>query len=176
MLHTNKLKASEATQKAKVKWAVEGDENSKKFHGMLNKNRSQISIRGVLANGVWIDRPDMVKHEFFKHFSNRFGKPCEKRVSIEMNFPKVLTYDQMEELECDVTKEEVKRAVWDCGMDKSPGPDGFTFGFYREFWVTIESDVYEAVKPMSLIGSIHKIIAKIMANRLVRVLGDIVSE
>ncbi|GJR02880.1 RNA-directed DNA polymerase, eukaryota [Tanacetum coccineum] len=107
------------------------------------------------------------------------------------------------------SKEEVKRAVWDCGTDKSPGPDGFTFGFYRHFWSTIENDVFEAIKyfftcgeipkgcnstfialipknpdanmvkdfrPISLIGSIYKIIAKILTNRLVGVLGDIVNE
>nr|GEZ74699.1 RNA-directed DNA polymerase, eukaryota [Tanacetum cinerariifolium] len=53
--------------------------------------------------------------------------------------------DKVEELECDVSKEELKRVVWDCGMDKSPGPNGFTFGFFRKFWSTIENDVYEAV-------------------------------
>nr|GEZ15136.1 RNA-directed DNA polymerase, eukaryota [Tanacetum cinerariifolium] len=31
------------------------------------------------------------------------------------------------DLERDVSKEELKRAVWDCGMDKSPGPDGICF-------------------------------------------------
>nr|GFC82110.1 RNA-directed DNA polymerase, eukaryota, reverse transcriptase zinc-binding domain protein [Tanacetum cinerariifolium] len=62
-----------------------------------------------------------------------------------MNFPKVLSSVQKEELECDVSKEELKRAVWDCGMDKPPGPDGFTFGFFLKFWSTIEHDVYEAV-------------------------------
>nr|GEV99475.1 nucleotide-binding alpha-beta plait domain-containing protein [Tanacetum cinerariifolium] len=31
------------------------------------------------------------------------------------------------ELESDVSNEEIKRTVWDCGIDKSPGPDGFTF-------------------------------------------------
>ncbi|GJU35124.1 RNA-directed DNA polymerase, eukaryota, reverse transcriptase zinc-binding domain protein [Tanacetum coccineum] len=107
-----------------------GDENSSFFHGMLNKNRSQTSIRGVLANGKWTDRPD------------------------KMSFPNVLTYGKMEELECDVTKEEVKQAVWDCGTDNSVGPDGFTFGFYRKFWETIESDVYEAVNLRSSRGSI----------------------
>ncbi|GKC73204.1 RNA-directed DNA polymerase, eukaryota, reverse transcriptase zinc-binding domain protein, partial [Tanacetum coccineum] len=53
---------------------------------------------------------------------------------------------QQKDLECMVSKEEVKRAVRDCGTDKSSGPDGFTFGFYRHFWSTIENDVFEAIK------------------------------
>nr|GEU59566.1 RNA-directed DNA polymerase, eukaryota [Tanacetum cinerariifolium] len=117
--------------------------------------------------------------------------------------------DQQEDLERDVSNEEIKKAVWDCGTDKSPGPDGFTFIFYRHYWNTIKKDVVEAVKhffsktkipngcnssfialipkthdanmvkdfrPICLIGSIYKIIAKILTNRLVGVLGDIVSE
>ncbi|GJY83900.1 RNA-directed DNA polymerase, eukaryota [Tanacetum coccineum] len=31
-------------QKAKIKWAIEGDENSKYYHGILNKKRNQLSI------------------------------------------------------------------------------------------------------------------------------------
>nr|GFC20690.1 RNA-directed DNA polymerase, eukaryota, reverse transcriptase zinc-binding domain protein [Tanacetum cinerariifolium] len=139
----------------------------------------------------------------------RFGKPTDIRASIDMNFPKVLSSVQKEEPECDVSKEELKRAVWDCGIDKSPSPDGFTFGFFRKFWSTIENDVYEAVtyfftngvipkgcnssfislipktsgvnmvkdfRPISLIGCMYKIIAKILTNRLVGVIGDIVNE
>ncbi|GJU03452.1 RNA-directed DNA polymerase, eukaryota, reverse transcriptase zinc-binding domain protein [Tanacetum coccineum] len=49
------------------------------------------------------------------------------------------------ELELEVSKEEIKRAVWDCGTDKSPSPDGFTFVFYRCFWKVIEDDVVDAV-------------------------------
>ncbi|GKD53611.1 RNA-directed DNA polymerase, eukaryota, partial [Tanacetum coccineum] len=92
---------------------------------------------------------------------------------------------------------------------RAPGPDDFTFGFYRRFWKVIENDVFDAVnhfftygdipkgcnssfialipkipdanvvkdfRPISLIGSLYKIIAKILANRLVVVLGDIVNE
>nr|GEV98433.1 RNA-directed DNA polymerase, eukaryota, reverse transcriptase zinc-binding domain protein [Tanacetum cinerariifolium] len=47
-----------------------------------------------------------------------------------------------------VSKEEIKKAVWDCGIDKSPGPDGFTFGFYRRYWKLIENDVVDAVTSM----------------------------
>nr|GEW05140.1 RNA-directed DNA polymerase, eukaryota [Tanacetum cinerariifolium]GEW05149.1 RNA-directed DNA polymerase, eukaryota [Tanacetum cinerariifolium] len=38
--------------------------------------------------------------------------------------------DQRDELESSISKEEFKNVVWDCGLDKSPGPDGFTFGFF----------------------------------------------
>nr|GEY02865.1 RNA-directed DNA polymerase, eukaryota [Tanacetum cinerariifolium] len=86
----NNTHMSEVAQKAKIKWVVEGDENTKFFHGMLNKKRNQRSIRGIMVNGTWIDDP--VKRD---------------------------------DLKCMVTKEEVKKAVWDCGNDKSSGPDGF---------------------------------------------------
>nr|GEU35357.1 RNA-directed DNA polymerase, eukaryota, reverse transcriptase zinc-binding domain protein [Tanacetum cinerariifolium] len=205
----HKLNAMEIAQKTMIKWSVEGDENSRFFHGMLNKKWNQLNIRGVIVDGVWNEKPHDVKREFFQHFSNRFDKPMEHRAVVDMCYPRSLLIDQQEDLERMVTKEEVKRAMWDCGTDKSPGPDGFTFGFYRQFWLTIENDVFEAVshffmhadipkgcnpsfialiskipdankvndfRPISLIGSIYKIIAKILANRLVRVLGDIINE
>ncbi|GJX45731.1 RNA-directed DNA polymerase, eukaryota, reverse transcriptase zinc-binding domain protein [Tanacetum coccineum] len=171
-----KMQSLEAAQKAKIKWAIEGDENSKYYHAVINKKRNQLNIHGILVEGTWIDSPSLVK---------------------------------IADLECQVSKEEIKKAVWDCGIDKSPGPDGFTFGFYRRYWNLIENDVVDAVtcffhqgsfpkggnssfvilipktpnanmvkdyRPISLIGSMYKIISKILANRLVVVLGDLVNE
>nr|GEV96766.1 RNA-directed DNA polymerase, eukaryota, reverse transcriptase zinc-binding domain protein [Tanacetum cinerariifolium] len=51
---------------------------------------------------------------------------------------------QRKELEIEVNNDEIKRAVWECGTDKAPGPDGCTFGFFRLFWYFIEQEVYEA--------------------------------
>ncbi|GKB80793.1 RNA-directed DNA polymerase, eukaryota [Tanacetum coccineum] len=205
----NNIQASEIAQKAKIKWAIEGDENVKFFHGMLNKKRNQSNIRGIMVNGTWVDDPVQVKREFFEHFRGRFDKPSVNRACIDTPFPVSLSIDQKEDMEHRISKEEVKRAVWDCGVDKSLGPDGFSFSFYRHFWPVIEKDVFEAVdyffmygeipngcnsnfialipkildanmvkdfRPISLTGSLYKIIAKILANRLVGVLGDLVNE
>ncbi|GJX71458.1 RNA-directed DNA polymerase, eukaryota [Tanacetum coccineum] len=158
---------------------LEEMKNVKFFHGLLNKKRNQFNIRGIMVNGMWVDDPVQMESEFFEHFQGR------------------------------ISKEEVKRVVWDCGVDKSPGPNGFSFSFYRHFWPVIKKDVFEAVdyffmygeipngcnsnfialipkildanmvkdfRPISLIGSLYKIIAKILANRLVGVLGDLVNE
>nr|GFB59906.1 RNA-directed DNA polymerase, eukaryota, reverse transcriptase zinc-binding domain protein [Tanacetum cinerariifolium] len=51
----------------------------------------------------------------------------------ERNFVKRISLEQNDDLEREVSNEEIKRAVWDCGIDKAPGPDGFTFDFYQRY-------------------------------------------
>ncbi|GJW28429.1 RNA-directed DNA polymerase, eukaryota [Tanacetum coccineum] len=90
----NNIQASEIAQKAKIKWAIEGDENVKFFHGMLNKKRNQSNIRGIMVNGTWVDDPVQVKTRFRKRIWGMHGFP----------------------------KEEVKRVVWGLtALDKSSG-------------------------------------------------------
>ncbi|GJS93260.1 hypothetical protein Tco_0800228 [Tanacetum coccineum] len=40
---------------------------------------------------------------------------------------------------------EIRNAVWSCGENKSPGPDGFTFDFFRKFWDVLGNDFSLAV-------------------------------
>ncbi|GJZ99827.1 putative RNA-directed DNA polymerase, eukaryota, reverse transcriptase zinc-binding domain protein [Tanacetum coccineum] len=53
--------------------------------------------------------------------------------------------DQSDHLERPITRKEIKRSVWDCGGDRAPGPNGFTFKFFTTFWNLIEEDVYRFV-------------------------------
>ncbi|GKC36955.1 hypothetical protein Tco_1049339 [Tanacetum coccineum] len=105
-------------------------------------------------DGVWKEQPNDVKQEFLSHFQDRFAKPSERRANIDMRFPKTISEDQSQDLEREVSKQEIKTAVWGCGTDKSPGPDGFSFGFYRHFWPVIEHDVYMAVNHFFIHGEI----------------------
>ncbi|GJT32028.1 RNA-directed DNA polymerase, eukaryota [Tanacetum coccineum] len=179
----NKANSLDMAQKAKIRWAVEGDENSKFFHEIINKKRSQLAIRGVLVDGDWVVDPS--------------------------KFPNSYSYCQIDDLERIVSYDDIKSVVWDCGTNKSPGPDGFTFEFYRKYWNIIDHDVVAAFttffstclfphgcnssfialipksheakmvkdfRPISLIGSLYKIITKILANRLSFVISDLVSD
>nr|GFC10886.1 RNA-directed DNA polymerase, eukaryota [Tanacetum cinerariifolium] len=141
-----KVDAMEVAQKAKIKWFIEGDENSKYYHGVLNKKRGRLTIREVLVDGIWMESPHLVKHEFFEHFKNRFEKPNKSRILLERDFVKRISLEQNDDLEREVSKEEIKNTVWDCGIDKASGTDGFTFGFYRRYWDIIGNDVVDAVK------------------------------
>ncbi|GJS58103.1 RNA-directed DNA polymerase, eukaryota [Tanacetum coccineum] len=209
-LHDIKTKGdAELIQKSKIRWAIEGDENTKFFHGIINKKRSHLAIRGVLIDGVWQIDPKVVKEAFQKHFEDRFNKVTSSGPKLNFTFPKRLFHDQVEDLDRDVTRDEIREAVWSCGENKSPGPDGYTFEFFKKYWNLVGTDLCEAVefffingvfangcnasfitlipkvadaklvsdfRPISLIGSIYKVVTKIMANRLAMVISDIVSD
>ncbi|GJU25337.1 RNA-directed DNA polymerase, eukaryota [Tanacetum coccineum] len=205
----NNLTLLDMAQKAKVCWSIEGDENSKYFHGIINKKRSQLAIHGILEEGEWIIDPPKVKKEFLNHFTNRFLVPELPRFIHDIQFDNRLSSDQKDDLERNVTQYEIKRAVWECGTNKSPGPNGSTFEFIRRYWNIIDQDVMAAVnhffntshfprgcnssfvalipktqdakvvkdfRPISLIGCVYKIIAKILANRLSLIISDLISD
>ncbi|GKA34668.1 integrase, catalytic region, zinc finger, CCHC-type containing protein [Tanacetum coccineum] len=104
------LEAMDITKKSKVRWSIEGDENTKFFHGILNKKRSHLSVRGVLMDGDSVTELVQVKHAFYLHFAHRFNKSKPFWLLLEAQFPNVLSIDQVAELERDISNEEIKRA------------------------------------------------------------------
>ena len=54
------------------------------------------------------------------------------------------------------TLEEVKAAVWDCDNFKSPGPDGISFGFLKDFWDMLKNDVMRLLVEFHRNGKLAK--------------------
>nr|GFB17936.1 RNA-directed DNA polymerase, eukaryota, reverse transcriptase zinc-binding domain protein [Tanacetum cinerariifolium] len=57
LLNVSEMESKDNFQKSKVKWAVEGDENSKFFHGIINTRRAQLAIRGIFVDRFWETDP-----------------------------------------------------------------------------------------------------------------------
>nr|GEZ76253.1 RNA-directed DNA polymerase, eukaryota [Tanacetum cinerariifolium] len=142
----DRIESNDIAQKAKVKWALKGDENSKFFHGLLKKKRRQLAIKGVFKNGDWVEDPNRVKGEFYSHFCNCFNQVGGSLISLDGDMPNVLSPDLREFIERPLSNYEIKRAVWDCGEDRALGPDGYTFKFFTTFWDVIHADVYRFVR------------------------------
>ncbi|GJX41629.1 RNA-directed DNA polymerase, eukaryota, partial [Tanacetum coccineum] len=135
-------------QKAKVKRVIEGDENSSYFHSSINRKRRQAAMRGVIKDGVWMVEPNDIKAEFKDHFQSRFSKDGGVRPTILSDCFLKLSTNQITSLDAPFSCEEIKKAAWDCGSDKAPGPDGFTFGFFNRFWEVIKEDVFALVRSL----------------------------
>nr|GEV10009.1 transposon TX1 [Tanacetum cinerariifolium] len=56
-IETEKEKADILKQKSRLKWDIEGDENSKYFNSVVKRRNNKNSIRGLMINGVWCEDP-----------------------------------------------------------------------------------------------------------------------
>nr|GEW84404.1 RNA-directed DNA polymerase, eukaryota, reverse transcriptase zinc-binding domain protein [Tanacetum cinerariifolium] len=110
----------------------------------------------IMNNGAWIEDSDCVKAVFKDHFSLRFQKDYTPHHPFDINMPKQLSSDQRAFLDRDISREEIKKAVWDCGGDRAPRPDGFTFKIFTTFWDLLESDATRFVHAFFLDSSFPK--------------------
>ncbi|GJU45050.1 hypothetical protein Tco_0561031 [Tanacetum coccineum] len=98
---------------------IKGDENSSFYHGILNSKRRYLAIRDTI--------------------------PVHSRSPTY----KLLNEQQGDDLTSSITMEEPKKAVWSCGNDKAPGPDGFTFYLIKRYWDIFKNDVFNCVPRIS---------------------------
>ncbi|XP_076883004.1 uncharacterized protein LOC143531635 [Bidens hawaiensis] len=68
------LKMRDMQQKSRVRWAIDGDDNSRFFHGILNSNLSCNRVHGLYINGDWVTNPTVIKNEVYDFFSKKFSE------------------------------------------------------------------------------------------------------
>ncbi|GJV39734.1 RNA-directed DNA polymerase, eukaryota, reverse transcriptase zinc-binding domain protein [Tanacetum coccineum] len=136
----DKLALMDLIQKARVKWDIEGDENSKFFHGQISSPRlPQVSFPNLphsqTLNSMdrdYLERLDIIKKDLHD-FINSFFASCDM-------------------------------------------PYGANSSFFTLIPKVNNPTLITDFRPISLIGIHYKIIAKILANRLSKVIDKIVSK
>ncbi|XP_071714443.1 uncharacterized protein [Rutidosis leptorrhynchoides] len=132
-------------QKARYKWALEGDENSKFFHSCIRKRQHKNNIHGVNVNGVWSTDPAVIKNEAHKHFANLFSGNKNDGLQLENGDGPRIEKVLADKLEEEFSECETLEAIKSCGKNKAPGPDGFNLLFYIKFWDIIKVDLMKAI-------------------------------
>nr|GEY12149.1 RNA-directed DNA polymerase, eukaryota [Tanacetum cinerariifolium] len=135
---------------------IEADENSKFFHAMVNQKHIYLAIHGIKLDGHWIDEPHGIKKAFTSFFEQKFKNIKVTKVVNRSPFYNSLSTEQSCLMDSLITLDEIKNAIWACGLDKSPGPDGFTFAVYKEFWITMKDDVANFIKHFFNTGNLPR--------------------
>ncbi|RZC11532.1 LINE-1 reverse transcriptase-like [Glycine soja] len=154
-------------QKARVRWLKEGDNNSNYFHRLINHRRRQNAIQGLFINGMWVHDPSSVKNVALHYFKSRFAEENTSRPTLDgVQFPSLPTREK-ESLVARFSEVEIKSAVWDCGSNAS---------FIALIPKIKDPQSLNDYRPISLIGCVYKIVAKILAKRLALVLPHFIDE
>ncbi|KAI3683245.1 hypothetical protein L1987_83746 [Smallanthus sonchifolius] len=142
-------------QKSRVRWALEGDENSSFFHGIMNANTSNNRINGILVDGSWETSPSVLKDKAFEFFADKFKEPVEARPRLICPNLSVLSVSEADSLIVPFCTLEIRSAVWDCDGDRAPGPDGFNFKFLKRCWGWLELDFVKLFEEFHHSGSLN---------------------
>ncbi|XP_071719220.1 uncharacterized protein [Rutidosis leptorrhynchoides] len=149
MLHIEKekTKSNMLKQKSRIKWALEGDENSKYFHNLIKRRANKNNIRGVSKNGVWKEDPNTIKQEAYAYFNSIFKS---KNLNDHCSFDNAPHLDYISQsnnllLESQFNEKEIWDALMECESSKAPGPDGFNMKFFKKYWDLIKMDLINAL-------------------------------
>ncbi|GKC49032.1 hypothetical protein Tco_1071777, partial [Tanacetum coccineum] len=94
-------------QKARIKWDIEGDENSKYFHTMIRSRNNKNNIRGLMIDGVWCKEPDRKKEDVFRFYKDIFLAKGGRRAQFDNNRVHRLSVEDSCGLEAPFTENKV---------------------------------------------------------------------
>ncbi|GJW84113.1 hypothetical protein Tco_0157258 [Tanacetum coccineum] len=99
-----------------------------------------------MIDGEWVTNPQQVKMTFYNFYNDKFeALDSLMELSPVVPFASLSQEDNIEFQKL-VTKEEIRSAVWDCGSQKAPGPDGFSFLLLKTYWELLKEDARKAVR------------------------------
>ena len=139
-------------QKSRVNWLKEGDLNTTYFHRLVQVRASFNSIRFfMLPSGVILSDPITMGQHAVNYFQSILA-PATMNVSVcSLDwFQRVLHYRCSAALIQAMIRipdqEEICRVIMKLNSNKSPGPDGFTSGFFKATWSVLGSEVTSAIQ------------------------------
>ncbi|GJU66584.1 protein LAZ1, partial [Tanacetum coccineum] len=197
-------------QKAKIDWLDVGDSNSAFFHKSIKSRNQRSRIEVVKTETNMEVTGNSVSEVFVAHYEGLLGTStvCE---DLDTNglFLKTVSDLANAHMTSPITNNEIKRAMFDIGDDKAPGPDGYTSAFFKKGWDVVGQEVCTAVhdffangqllkevnhtfialipkvttplkvtdyRPISCCNVLYKCISKILTNRIIEGIKEVVSE
>jgi hypothetical protein len=144
-----RIEHSYLSQKARIKWVVEGDSNSKFFHSSIRKKANLLSIREISRADLSVaTTPSEVIEVIVSHFQSYLGSPSvnEPASDIMSFIPRLIHADDCVGLGSPPSSDEIRACVFALSKDSACGPDGFNGSFYRSSWDIIQSDLCLAIQ------------------------------
>jgi len=130
--------------KSRAIWLSKGNRNTKEFHKFISHTQNVSSFKEIAETGKM----------HFKHL-------CSLKVQLNLGklwklllFPRLIDEDTNEDLNAEVTKDEIKSVLNSFKKAKSPRLDGWTIEFYIGFFDLVGDDLWKLVEESKSSGKV----------------------
>lgn len=137
-------------QRAKIKWDLHGDMNTKVFHAYATTSRRTNHIGPIRQGGVTHTKQTDKARIFRDYYIDLMGTQRQIQTSIQWEVLYPEQFD-LQHLQQPITVQELQTVIEQLPNNKAPGPDGFTGEFYKIF-------------KEELIPDIHRVLTQVMAS------------
>jgi hypothetical protein len=143
-------KSKGAQVRARAQWVEDGEKNTKYFLGLEQKHQTNNTIVSVKdSHGHNVYEKDKILGTTSKFYEKLYGPTNIKVPDIEQYLNSVdgieiLSEDESQKCEGQITLEECEKAVFSMSGGKSPGYDGLPGEFYQCFWDDVKVLVVES--------------------------------
>ncbi|KAJ8422266.1 hypothetical protein Cgig2_000654 [Carnegiea gigantea] len=141
---------------SKIKY---GDDNTRLFHARARQRKLSSYIYSLADDGGnYVEGFDQVKHIMIAFYKNLLGKAADSRKNVDLQVihhgPTLSPEDQMGLCKA-FTNKDIKDALHSIPSFKSPGPDGYSSGFFKAIWektsIMIKEDMKRTSSPQRLL-------------------------
>ena len=137
-----KIKLEGLKIRSKAIWVDQGEKPTKYFCALENRNYiSKCMPNLIKSDGSKTESEHEIVEETKKYYKNLYSEREVDNINLEecinTNEIPILTNEQNEKLEGNITKTEAATALLHMKNNKSPGSDGFSAEFFKFFWKDI---------------------------------------
>ena len=136
-------------QQIKADWIGHGDDNTRFFHAFTRQRKTSTYIHDLQDDqGIRHSGFQNVSRVLQNFFSGLLGPSMTDRSYID---PEIIAHGTTLSVDlqfrmCTLfTDNDIKQAIFSIPNSKSPGPDGFSSGFFKATWDTTEPMVCNAI-------------------------------
>jgi hypothetical protein len=154
------LKSKEGVefQKSRSRWLREGDANTSFFHACVKSRKRSNSIIALKKGREWLSKPIEIRAEVVDYFKKHFEEVSWDRPRLDGVDFKQLSSGDVGELEVDFVEREVAEVIELSDGNKSPGPDGFNFTFFKKFWEVTKREIMRLFHEFSTPENYHQVL------------------